>query len=141
MNNNIDDKKKCLYEKMASPQGTTIGELRIIGGFETTEELLEFLANEVGINLPELSGQRIEDIKDDQLICIENITPNDCAKLTKIMTMLSEPEGISLKEIKELTGWNDENLAENMNTCFGCNLAMLLQKAVTDEFRIRCPQD
>jgi len=88
--------------------------------------------------------KQVEDINDDYPIRMIDIDlSNDPLQdqMGEIINKLNAPEGMSLKEIKELTWWNDENLAENMNTYLNCNLTMILQAVVTDDFRIRHSQD
>lgn len=132
----MDKVKQHIIDQIYS-DGITIGQIRKLCKFDNIEKVLTFLKNELSLDLLEISGNKIEDVNDDQLIHLIDVNLNEYPNITELINKLHDENGVSLNEIKQLTGWNNENLAENMNKYLDCNLTLILQEAVTDEFRIR----
>lgn len=137
----IENKVMEIVKKIHSPQGTTIGEMRQILGSESIGSMLECVKQHGGPDLPEIMEMEPEEFCDECHIHGIGVEISDNPGVIRVIEKLFQQDGISLGEIKQLTGWTQENLAENMKRYAALDLGWVSDEYLTDDFKIRkCQQ-
>lgn len=134
---NVENKVMEIVRKIHSPQGITIGEMRETLGSESIENMLDCIKKHGGPDLPEIMEMKPEEFDDECHIHGVEVEISDNPGVVRILEKLFQRDGISLGEIKQLTGWTQENLAENMKCYAALDLGWVPEEYLTDDFKIR----
>lgn len=133
----IENKVMEIVKKIHSPQETTIGEMRQILGSESIVTMLDCIKQYGGLDLPEIMKMNPEEFCDEYHIHGIEVETSDNPGISRVIEKLFQQDGISLGEIRQLTGWTEENLAENMKRYAALDLGWVPNEYLTDDFKIR----
>lgn len=133
----VEKKVMEIVKKIHSPQGTTIGEIRKILGHKNIDSTLDCIKKNGGPDLAEILKMKPEDFCDECYIRGIEVEISDNPGVVHVIEKLFQQDGISLGEIKQLTGWTQANLIENMKRYAALDLGRVPAEYMTDGFRIR----